>query len=104
MVLITNDAWFGNGAGPAQHLAQARLRAIEQGLPMARAANTGISAMIDAKGRMIEALPLNQAGALDVPLPAALPPTVYTRLGDWPVLALPILSLALMILRRRDSS
>ncbi|NDV01805.1 apolipoprotein N-acyltransferase [Pseudoroseicyclus tamaricis] len=84
MLLITNDAWFGPGAGPKQHLAQARLRAIEQGLPMIRAANTGISAMIDAKGRVTAELPLGVAGALDARLPEALAPTLYARLGDGP--------------------
>jgi len=91
LLLITNDAWFGQAAGPYQHLAQARLRAIEQGLPMVRVANTGISAMIDANGRIIDHLPLGVDGALDVALPAALPPTLYARTGDWPVAVVLIL-------------
>ena len=65
LVQITNDAWFGQVAGPYQHLAQARVRAIEQGLPLARAANTGISAMIDAQGRVIEQIDLGVAGSVD---------------------------------------
>ena len=88
LLLITNDAWFGKGAGPRQHLAQARLRAIEQGLPMVRVANTGISAMIDAKGRITASLPLGVDGAIDAPLPHALPATVYSRAGDWPLFGL----------------
>ncbi|MEO0621852.1 MAG: apolipoprotein N-acyltransferase [Pseudomonadota bacterium] len=88
---LTNDAWFGDFAGPQQHLAQARIRAIEQGLPVVRAANTGISAVIDATGRVTHALPLGTHGAIDTPLPAALAPTIYSRSGDTPVLALLLL-------------
>lgn len=79
---VTNDAWFGDTSGPAQHLAQARVRAIEEGLPLLRAANTGISAVIDAHGRIRAALPLNQEGVIETGLPPALPPTIYARLGD----------------------
>nr|WP_038651170.1 apolipoprotein N-acyltransferase [Roseibacterium elongatum] len=86
MLHITNDAWFGTFSGPYQHLALARLRAAEQGLPLLRAANTGISGVIDARGRVVAALPLGEAGALDVALPPALPPTLYARTGDVPIL------------------
>ncbi len=85
---ITNDAWFGSLTGPYQHLAQARLRAIEQGLPMVRVANTGISAVIDAKGRVLDSLPLNRQGHLDARVPGALPPTPFARMGETPVLLL----------------
>lgn len=91
LIQLTNDAWFGAYAGPYQHLAQARMRAIESGLPMVRVANTGISALIDARGQVTAALPLNEAGFLDVALPGALPPTVYARTGDLPLLVLLIL-------------
>ena len=86
MVHITNDAWFGQFSGPYQHLALARLRAAEQGLPVLRAANTGISAVIDARGGVVAALPLGVSGHLDAPLPPPLPATAYARLGDGPVL------------------
>lgn len=83
---VTNDGWFGNSPGPYQHFASARFRAVEEGLPMARAANTGISGMIDPYGRIIATLPLGTEGALDVLLPNALGVTLFARFG----LALPI--------------
>ncbi len=86
LVQVTNDAWFGTVSGPYQHLAQARVRAIEQGLPLARAANTGISAMIDPRGRILASMALGETGHLDVALPAPLPVTLYGRTGDLPVL------------------
>jgi apolipoprotein N-acyltransferase len=85
---ITNDAWFGTLTGPFQHLAQARLRAIEQGLPLVRSANTGVSAVVDARGRIIAELPLGVAAFLDAALPVALPPTPYARFGEAPFLVL----------------
>ena len=88
LVQITNDAWFGTRSGPYQHLAQARMRALEQGLPMIRAANTGVSAMIAPDGQLLDSLPLGEAGFVDAALPAPLPPTLYSRTGDWPVLLL----------------
>lgn len=99
LVHITNDAWFGAFAGPYQHLALARLRAAEQGLPLLRAANTGVSAVIDARGRVVAMLPLNRPGALDAPLPVALPPTLYARSGDLPIFVLVMLA-TVAILRR----
>ncbi len=83
IVNVTNDAWFGSSSGPYQHLSQVRLRAVEQGLPIARAANTGISAVIDPYGRILAHLALNTAGVIDYPLPHALAPTPYARFGDW---------------------
>ncbi|ALA17329.1 MULTISPECIES: apolipoprotein N-acyltransferase [Chelatococcus] len=79
---VTNDAWFGETPGPYQHMAQARLRSIEEGIPLVRAANTGISAVVDGYGRIIASLPLGTEGVLDAPLPEALSPTIYARLGD----------------------
>lgn len=102
LLQITNDAWFGNLTGPQQHLAQARFRAIEQGLPMARAANTGISGVIDARGVVTASLPLGVSGYLDVALPGRLPETIYAKSGDWPVLLLLIaVCLGLLAKRRR---
>ncbi len=83
LVNITNDGWFGNTTGPRQHLHQARVRAVEEGLPLIRAANNGISALIDAHGRIVAALDLNQRGVIDAELPGPLAPTVYATWGDW---------------------
>ena len=105
LLQITNDAWFGQISGPYQHLAQARLRAVEMGLPMVRVANTGVSAVIDARGRVRESLPLNTSGFLDAALPSALPATLYARTGDAPVaivLFLSVLGLFAGRLRNRD--
>ncbi|WP_417271613.1 apolipoprotein N-acyltransferase [Celeribacter sp.] len=85
---MTNDAWFGTFSGPQQSLAQSRFRAIEMGLPMVRAANTGISAVIDAHGEMRGSIPLGQAGAFTAALPVASPPTVYARTNELPFLLL----------------
>jgi apolipoprotein N-acyltransferase len=82
MLNVTNDAWFGDSSGPRQHLHQARLRAVEEGLPLVRAANTGISGVIDPYGRIVARLPLNRRGVIDGGLPEALPPTVFARYGD----------------------
>lgn len=92
---VTNDAWFGSFGGPQQHLAQARMRAVEQGLPVVRAANTGISAVIDAHGRVTASIALDSDGHIDAPLPAALAPTLYARHGDLPAMALALLGLFL---------
>lgn len=84
LVQVTNDAWFGNWVGPYQHFAMARVRAIERGLPVARAANTGVSAMIDGYGRVLASLPLNEAGTLLQPLPARAKATLYARYEELP--------------------
>ena len=103
LLQATNDAWFGHRTGPYQHFAQARLRSVETGLPLVRAANTGISAVTDARGRITAELPLDATGALDAALPGALPPTLYARTGDAPwhvLLALGALALAFAARRR----
>jgi apolipoprotein N-acyltransferase len=82
LVNITDDSWFGPWAGPRQHLLAARVRAIEEGLPVSRAANTGISAVIDSNGRIIRSLGLDQTGIVDSGLPEALPATLYAQFGD----------------------
>jgi len=103
LLQITNDAWFGEISGPFQHLAQARVRAVEQGLPMVRVANTGVSAVIDPAGRILAEIPLGEAGFLDQPIPAPLPPTLYARMGDLPILGLIVAMFAGAALRRRLS-
>jgi hypothetical protein len=87
---VTNDAWFGVSAGPHQHLASARLRAVEEGLPMVRAAQTGISAVFDSRGRVVARLGLAETSVLLAPLPRPGAPTVFGRLG----LLAPLLLLA----------
>ena len=79
---VTNDAWFGLSSGPYQHLASARVRAVAEGLPMLRAANTGVSAVIDAYGRVLAALDMQQEGVIDHRIPATREPTAYGRWGD----------------------
>lgn len=93
LVNVTNDAWFGNSSGPRQHLAQARMRAVEEGLPLLRAANTGISAVFDGFGHEMARLGLGKTGYLVVSLPPALPRTLFARGG----LAIPG-ALALIVL------
>ena len=104
IVQITNDAWFGESAMPYQHLDQTRLRAIEQGLPVARAANTGVSAMIDPYGRILASQPLNSTGVIDADLPAPLTPTLYSRMGNAPGLVLLLILLGGLGARRRNDA
>ncbi len=96
IVNLTNDGWFGTSSGPEQHFQQARLRAIEQGLPLVRAANNGISAIVDPLGRIVAMLPYNTQGVLDGNLPRALPPTFYAVYGDYGVAGL--IGLGLLVL------
>ncbi|MBT0958529.1 apolipoprotein N-acyltransferase [Alphaproteobacteria bacterium KMM 3653] len=93
---ITNDAWFGAISGPYQHLAQARLRAVETGLPVLRSANTGVSAVIDARGQLQGQLALNTDGFLDADLPGMMAEPPFQRFGNWPLmLALGLVALGL---------
>ena len=103
LVNVTDDSWFGPWAGPLQHLLIARVRAIEEGLPVARDANTGITAMIDPLGRITAHLDLGRMGAIDANLPRAVSPTVYSRFGDVPfaLLLLAAVSLGFTKLRKR---
>jgi len=104
---VTNDGWFGNTTGPRQHLHQARVRAVEEGLPLLRAANNGISAVIDAQGRVLARLDLDVVGVIDARLPAALSPTVYGRFGDLGFALMLVTGLAIVLTgtipRRRAS-
>jgi apolipoprotein N-acyltransferase len=101
----SNDAWFGN-IGPPQHLAQARLRAIEEGLPVIRATPTGISAIIDANGQIVQSLPLGKDGRIDAFLPRAKAPTFFARFGNFIPLAFAglLIVLALLPLAHRRAS
>jgi apolipoprotein N-acyltransferase len=101
IINLTNDGWFGISTGPYQHLQQARLRAIEQGLPVVRAANTGISAVIDPLGRVVAVLGLGIEGVLDAALPSAIAPTLYARLGDTPIAIILAAALLFVVRRRR---
>jgi apolipoprotein N-acyltransferase len=83
MVNITNDAWFGTTSGPWQHLGMLPLRAVENRTAIARAANTGVSALVEPTGRIVRMLPMEATGFLEGQLPLRHRTTVYTRVGDW---------------------
>jgi apolipoprotein N-acyltransferase len=100
IVNVTNDGWFGISTGPYQHLQQTRVRAIEEGLPIVRVANTGISAVIDPTGQIVARLGLGVEGVLDSGLPSALPAPLYTRTGDWPA-AIAVALVAIFVGNRR---
>ena len=99
LLQITNDAWFGNFSGPFQHLDQMRFRAAEQGLPLVRAANTGVSAVIDRFGRIEVSLELNEAGYLDHSIHGGVR-TLYSYTGDWPAIVFVLLSMAALLPRK----
>jgi apolipoprotein N-acyltransferase len=98
---ITNDAWFGKSIGPQQHLAQLRIRAIEYGLPVIRVANTGISAIIDANGKVVESLSVNKSGYLDSFIPSRKQSTVYGLFGDLIFLSLILLAMAVAFIIKK---
>lgn len=98
LLLLTNDAWFGTSIGPYQHFSFAQMRAVEQGLPLVRVANTGISGLIDAHGKVVKRLGLNQRGVIDVSLPSAMPETLYQHLNEWIIVTL-LLTIYLLVWR-----
>jgi apolipoprotein N-acyltransferase len=99
---VTNDAWYGRTSGPYQHFAIARTRAVEEGLPLVRVANNGISGIVDPAGRVVARIDLDTVGYADLPLPAENPaPTLYARGGDWILLALLCLGLLPVAFRLR---
>lgn len=99
---ITNDGWFGRSSGPYQHLTMARFRAVEQGLPLVRAANTGVSVIADANGRITARLGLGETGVIDGPLPVSIAPPPYARFGEWLLLAMAaVLGAGVLALRSR---
>jgi apolipoprotein N-acyltransferase len=100
IVNVTNDGWFGISSGPYQHFQQARVTAIEQGLPLARAANTGISAVVDPLGRIVSSLPLGQEGVFDAPLPRPVSAPIYARIGDAPAAIMLAIALTAVVRRR----
>ncbi len=100
LVNVTDDAWFGDTPGPYQHFLQARVRAVEEGLPLVRSANSGISAIVDGHGRVIASLGLGQMGAVNGDLPVALSPTPYARFGDLIFAVLLAISAAIALLTK----
>jgi apolipoprotein N-acyltransferase len=100
LINLTNDGWFGISSGPYQHLQQARVRTIEQGLPLVRAANTGISAVIDPVGRITASLPLGAEGVFDASLPRRIGPTLYARTGDVGVILVLVVAFTIVVRRR----
>jgi apolipoprotein N-acyltransferase len=97
---VTNDGWFGTTSGPYQHFAQARLRAIEEGLPLIRAANSGISAIVDPYGRVLAELPLGAEGVLDGGLPQTIAPPVFASFPFVSAFSVWIAVLAIAVYRR----
>ena len=100
LVNVTNDGWFGISTGPYQHFQQARVLAIAEGLPLVRAANTGISGVVDPLGRVVAALPLGAEGVLDANLPRAIATTAYVRFGNDVLILFMVVSLILVARRR----
>lgn len=97
LINVTNDGWFGNTTGPSQHFHQARVRAVEEGLPLIRAANNGISAVVDGRGRIVAKLDLNERNVIDSEIPSAFDPPPYARFGDWTFVCL-VLFLSMLAL------
>jgi apolipoprotein N-acyltransferase len=105
LIDVTNDAWFGLSAGPYQHFAMMRVRSVEEGLPLANAANDGISGVVDPYGRVTARLGLGKIGVVDADLPRPLPETLYAKVGDGPFFVMAaLLAMAGFVLGRRKPS
>lgn len=103
MINVTNDGWFGRLTGPYQHLQQARVRAVEEGVPMIRAANNGVSAVVDAYGRVLDRMELDVRGAIDSDLPGALAPPLTARVGDGVFAGLLLSAIGMLLVLRRKA-
>lgn len=99
LINLTNDGWFGNTTGPRQHFHQARVRAVEEGLALIRVANNGISGVVDANGRVLAQIGLDERGVIDTALPGPRPPTIYARYGDWTFLIAWLMGLGGLLFR-----
>src|SRR5690606_16393917 len=106
LINLTNDGWFGVTTGPYQHFHQARVRAVEEGLPLIRVANNGISGVIDPNGRILSRLGLDERGVVDAQLPRRRTPPPYARFGDGLFAALWLggLCILMLLLRRKVDS
>ena len=104
IVNITNDAWFGNSSGPYQHFISSRFRAIEQGTPVFRSANTGISAIIDPYGRVIDLVELESKGSIVSPLAKKTNETFYSKVGDFLFFSVLVLTLIIMVLLKKKKN
>lgn len=102
LINVTNDGWFGNSTGPRQHLHQARLRSVEEGLPLIRVANNGISGVYDAYGRELARLDLDVVGAIDTGLPSSITPPLYARIGNLPFFLIWFMALLLLVRGERS--
>jgi apolipoprotein N-acyltransferase len=100
---VTNDGWFGQTAGPYQHFAQARLRSVEEGLPLIRAANTGISAIVDSYGRIVDSLPLGVDDIIDAKLPVAENTILSSKTRSFSLTAMLVICLMALIVRRKQN-
>jgi apolipoprotein N-acyltransferase len=100
---LSNTAWFGDTSGPYQHAAMSRVRAVEEGIPLVRVANNGISAVFDPYGRVVALLTLDEVAVRDAPLPTVLPPTLYSRWKDMPLFVLLVGLLAIVAIAARNT-
>jgi len=101
LVNVTNDAWFGASSGPFQHFDMSKMRAVEYGIPLARVANSGITAFIDPLGRVKNSIALNQEGFIDVNLVSEIDETIFSKFGYWPLFAVIILIAGFLLISGR---